>query len=726
MAETPETDKPTPKRKIPIPFFFNLAANTNQGVASDRIGFRYKVVKVQAHFRDDAANNLQVWTFVSRNRNVSTAPPADNKILGFFAPTPYLVGEGEIVTVDCDVLPDESEQYLKVYFCNFNNYAMSGYCIITIESLEGLTDEELALYNYGADERTFSKEEWLAIGLAKGYAVTELTNDVMTGTSHVYASSIAKLKEQLGTTQEGLISRYQKASLFPTAIPPSMPIEDILKTVDVWARGIVDLTYEANTNNFLVKMVSGVLGGSSFDFVKYLEDIYGLQESVKKLYTVGVEKALIPHVEHYWNKFYVPQLPNASELINMVVKEKLPLSEFKVRMREHGFSDYWSQLIWDAHFLAPDFETVKRAYWRGFISKDELPDMMKRVDLDPEFNEKIWLALTEEIPPYADLINMRVKEVITQDTFEKGLNAWGFYGEWADRLWDAHFTPASFTDFLTAMRRQKAVSVPVAEGTPISHVFGKDAAKDIEIIKQLSVLADYDPRYWDFFATRIYNDPSYRMIMWGYESGAIPLERVPDLVHRLGLNPEDESWYVKFITSFQERAWINRYLTALMSAYVSDVISDTELTNRVTAIPRNAAIAEWMIKISDVRKEVLAKKPESKKTTLFTTSEWKKAYTYGLVSEDDFRTHLMQQGFELIEIDLMLNLMQKEKEMLDEGGKKFGLSVAELFNAYRYQEISEEELKTRLMQKGMNLDEINILVNSKKKAWSMGGVEGGD
>src|SRR3989304_1246560 len=328
MSDLPSTDLPTLKKRIPVPFFLNIAANTNIGLASDRITFPYKVVKVQAHFRDDAANNLQVWCFVARNNNIGTAPPPDNKILGFYSPTPYLIGEGEIVTVDCDVIPDIQEQFLKVFFVNANAYAMSGYCIITIETLEGVNSGIPQINVNVGDERKYTAEEWLALGQEKAKAMALLNNDLMTGTSEKYIEEKNEGKQINLTTGNSLYERYEKLSYFPSAIPPTVPTQDIPKFVKVWTDGIRDITFEAHNSQFWADMLTKALGGSSIDFEKYLEDTFGLLSSVKKLYTIGVDKALVPVVEQYWNTLYHPQVPSVDNLINMVVKEKIQLATF--------------------------------------------------------------------------------------------------------------------------------------------------------------------------------------------------------------------------------------------------------------------------------------------------------------------------------------------------------------------------------------------------------------
>lgn len=721
-------DKPTLKKRIPVPFFLNLAAypgaGSFAGLSSDAISFAYKVVKVQAHFRDDAANNLQVWCYVSRSRQVGTAPPPDNKILGFYSPTPYLIGEGEIVAVDCDVVPDPEEKYLKVYFCNFNAYAMSGYCVITIETLEGITPEqEASLYGI-ADERKYTLEDFKKIYENQTHALHDQVLDFLSGTpGWVEKDRLYELRGA-GQTQSGQKTDAAGIATMTNYFKPKMELDEFYEALHKWFGDASNLMSGYSTYNIL-GIISG-LGRVNFasDLIQRDEATWGITDEMAEINKINFDASMNEYARQHANFYFQAKIPAVADIINMRVKEKITWDEYVWSLKKNGLSDFWAEKIWDAHFYAPDFATVLRAYHRGFIAEAELPDMMKRVDLDPFYNDKVWMALKEEIPPYMDLINMRVKEVITQETFEKGIQAWGYYTPWAQRLWDAHFTPASFSDFLTAMRRKLNVTIPVAEGEPKAYTFGENEANDIETVKDLSVLADYDPRYWDFFKTRIYNDPSYRMIMWGFEAGAIKFEDVPDLVHRLGLNPKDENWYGKFLTTFQERPWVNRYLTTLMAAYVSGAIDDAQLEYNIITIPRNKAIAGWIKKIAYTRKLMAAKGKGGEEQQLLTVGELKKGYVYGLINEDDFRTRLLGRGLTLLDVDLLISIMAKEHEIEEVGGKKEGLTVAELFDAYRYAEINEDQLRTELMTKGLNLDQVNILINTKKKKWEIGGVEG--
>jgi hypothetical protein len=462
-------------------------------------------------------------------------------------------------------------------------------------------------------------------------------------------------------------------------------------------------------------------------FVDSTLDVFPLKGLMGRVSTAQLEAAWVKPIQRQINAKWLPERPDVNELINEVVKEVLTVEQFIDIMKGQGFAPEWSQRIWDAHFVQPAFQQLQRSYWRGYIKYEELPHYLKLFDLDPRYNEKLWMPLFEEIPPFPELINERVKEVTTQDQFEKGLAGWGFKGEWAKRIWDAHFVPATWMDFLTAMRRKLSVTIPVAEGAPQQHTFGADATRDIEIVKGLSVLADYDPRYWDFFKTRIYNDPSPRMSMWAYDAGAIDDVQMREIVHRYGYTPDAEAWFGDMLIKFQERPWVTRYLTALQTAYIDEAITAEELEKRVIAIPRNKNIAAWMVKIADVRKEILAAKPSAASQKLLTASDLRAAYMLNIIDTDKLRAELLLQGYQLSDIEILVELVNEQKQAVVEGGMKKGLTISELFDAMRYEFKTEEQVQTELMLRGMALDDAQTLIKTRKAKWVMGGqVPGGD
>lgn len=704
-------------RKLVIPFCSQVGATTGLTLGSSKIDLHYKVTNIEIHFGDDHANNVQISVHIDDNSGTPTATqPSGVNLISRFSPSPYAIGNGETTNLECFYIPSFYENYIKVYANNTNAYAVDVAVYVTIESL---SDAEIEGLEQGqvVDYAIKATDEYTTEMINKATASIKMADETLKGTYPQMVQPIAEWISDVGDAIGKHQARYMNAMNVVSSIPVGVPKEDRYKFTKAWLDNAVNVTKDLNFESSLIQAVTGVFGASVKDWSIFLESVFGLQGKCDKLLDIAFDKGMYKPVEQYWNKMYQPEYPSTADLIEMVVKEVLPVKDFQEIMTYHGYSHFWSQKIWDAHFINPNYEQMREALWRGGINDTEWREYAKRVDLDPRYNDTVWDVLKYNVPPYSDLTNMRVKEVITQEQFKEGLKNQGFVGDWAERIWQAHFQPPTFMDFLTAFRRKETVTVPKADGTTYSHTFGSDFDKDMQVIQELSILVDYDDRYWTFFKTRMYDDPSPRQARWGYEEGALTEEDVYDLSLRSGLKPEDAKWFTQMQVGFQERPFITRYLNGLMNLYLKKVIDADELTKRVEAIPRRKAVADWIIKIADLNTEMQDAKEDLTKEKLLSVSDLKTMFTYGLISEDDLRTRLQLLGYELTDIQLLIQLTERKKEEKESGAQKRKLSVSEMFNAFKWWQISENELRTDLMLRGLTLQESQLLIDTKKMQW---------
>jgi hypothetical protein len=715
----PKTVFLTKTVKVPIPFFVNLAANTNQTLASNPISVYFKVVNIEAHFRDDTANNLQISVFSSNNRNLSTTtPPPDDNIISQLSPTAYLVGQGEIISLPCQYEPAPNYQYIKVYFANTNAYAITALCVVTIEAqLKVPSDAENIIPI--TDEQLQKSGNYQVEALAKTKAVLDAATSVLKGTPALLIGSMSSYAAAATDTANGAYTRFEHLTKMDSFIPPDAAIEDRAKFVKAWLDEVLTLSNEMNNNGFLVNSIAGALGSSAPDFYNWMESNFGVIGAAKQVYQQGIESAVLKSTQYYWNSLYKPNIPSYADLINMVVKEVLTVEQFKKIMVLQGYNEDYSQKIWDAHFIQPDYASVVAAIRRGHIPLDQIDHYLYLVDLDPRYNDTVWKPLIGAIPDLNSAIQMLTREVIDQKQFNEVAGGWGFDSAWGQRFWDAHFTPATFIDFLTAMRRKLTVNVPHANALPTQYTFGEDSARDLDTLHELSKLADYDPRYQSFFDTRIYNDPTPRMSQWAYESNTISETTLRDVVHRYGYTPDTEKWFGDMLIHFRERAWVNRYLTKLLEAYTKDVLSYEEIETTVVMLTNNKHIAQYIQTIGDLQKK-LDKKPVLLTTEkLLSVGELKQLRYEHLMDEESFTLELQIRGYKQTDIDLINALIYRQIEEQSQGGAKVGLTIAETFDAYRYGFMSEDELRTGLQLRGMPQNEANILIATKKAKWGI-------
>ena len=306
-----------------------------------------------------------------------------------------------------------------------------------------------------------------------------------------------------------------------------------------------------------------------------------------------------------------------------------------------------------------------------------------------------------EIPNYNDLVNMRVKEKISATEFNGFLKLQGFSEFWAGKIWEAHFNAPNLNDVLTAWRRGL---IPEAR------------------VDELMVLIDLDPFYKGVFDTRKYIDPPVNMARFMFETGAIGADRVADLVHRAGYSEGDAKAVVDYILKFQERRYRTRLLTALATGRAYGAFSDDDIRAEVKALGQTDAVADLIIRLADVRAKTEAARITHPKPHLLGLGELKRGYMHNVVAEDAIRTELLTRGYELGQVDLLVEVMNADKITELAGGAKVALTVAELVNAFKFNVVTEDYLRQQLLIKGLDLSEVDILIQTKKAQWAAGGA----
>ena len=309
---------------------------------------------------------------------------------------------------------------------------------------------------------------------------------------------------------------------------------------------------------------------------------------------------------------------------------------------------------------------------------------------------------TPEIPPYSDLINMLVKEKITQEEFNKNLAYQGYSEKWAKLIWDAHFQAPDLGDILTAWRRGLITE---------------------EQVDQLMILVDLDPAFKYIFDVRKYDDPSLSTARLMYETGVISKEEVQEIVKRSGLSLDFQPRMVDYIITFQERRWRTRYLQSLATGYSRGVVEKEELTNRIKEAGYSEGTAEWIVKSSDIRKEIGQRGERFTGPKLLNVADLKKSLERGYISEDQFRQEMLLRNYNLNDIDIMVRLLKEDITEFEQGGVKVALTQSELLNAWRYGQLSEDALSIELQLRGLEPPEVEMLIATKKIQWKLGEEE---
>jgi len=277
----------------------------------------------------------------------------------------------------------------------------------------------------------------------------------------------------------------------------------------------------------------------------------------------------------------------------------------------------------------------------------------------------------------------------------------GYYGierVWADRIWDAHFIPPSLGDLLLSWRRG-VISEPELD--------------------ELMILVDLDPRFKAIFDTRKYIDPSLTLARFMFETGAININRLHELVLREGYTPEDAEAVTVALTRFQERRFRTSYLLAMATGVTYAAYTEAELTKAVTDAGYTEAVAGWMLKLGEAKRATALARKKAPGPKLLSLGDLKRAYISDKITEDQLTLDLQTRQYEIGDIDILVALLSDQKVTESAGGKKLALTQSELLNAWRFQEITEDQVRIELALRGLDQGEIDILIATKRKQWSL-------
>jgi len=153
------------------------------------------------------------------------------------------------------------------------------------------------------------------------------------------------------------------------------------------------------------------------------------------------ESGLIEPARQYWRSVYLPSIPGASDLIRFVVREVITYEEFEEWMKYHGFSVFFSEAYWEAHWVLPAFESLREAFWRGIINLEEFKKYIVWHDYKPEPRPGIRLSdqdiiarLSYRLPGRIETRWMRRWGIIGDREMVVLLRMDGLHPEWLGRV----------------------------------------------------------------------------------------------------------------------------------------------------------------------------------------------------------------------------------------------------------------------------------------------------
>ena len=147
----------------------------------------------------------------------------------------------------------------------------------------------------------------------------------------------------------------------------------------------------------------------------------------------------VDFIEGY--KEMLKRIPGPSDLVRFVVREVITPEDFVEWMKKQGYERFWANAYWDAHWQLPDLTRLRKAYLRGVISDEEYGKFIVWHDYSPKPRPGISksdleiLKETEwDLPGKIDVRWLYRWGYITVDDIKDLLVKDNLHPEWAEKV----------------------------------------------------------------------------------------------------------------------------------------------------------------------------------------------------------------------------------------------------------------------------------------------------
>jgi len=120
------------------------------------------------------------------------------------------------------------------------------------------------------------------------------------------------------------------------------------------------------------------------DVVESAVDTMGLNRVVGSSFALPIEIGMLQPLRYAYNQMFTPSIPGPGDLIRFVVREVIDVSIFRTNLAYQGFSAFWADAFWEAHWELPARGEILDAFHRGVLSEAEKDKFMVWHDYKPE------------------------------------------------------------------------------------------------------------------------------------------------------------------------------------------------------------------------------------------------------------------------------------------------------------------------------------------------------
>jgi hypothetical protein len=225
----------------------------------------------------------------------------------------------------------------------------------------------------------------------------------------------------------------------PTTISRSAPVQDSQAVVEGTIIPNFWFHVASTTATSLITIIAELLSIGQID--KLLEPILAMLDlsDANAIFNTTRDirlrnQVFLPY-QYYVNNLNPQEIPSYSDLIRFRVRETregkpiLTQEEFVQQMRYMGYSEFWSNAIWDSHFTLPSNSELFDMYQRGIVTKEQLAKQLEINDIAPEWIDRI-IQISKRYPTMPELRMMARRMPMPEELVTSALEAQGIREEY--------------------------------------------------------------------------------------------------------------------------------------------------------------------------------------------------------------------------------------------------------------------------------------------------------
>lgn len=191
-----------------------------------------------------------------------------------------------------------------------------------------------------------------------------------------------EIQQETETAFQSMIKEIEKLTTLPRRSQP--PYEALATAVVSVASRFLMLKLGVEGVGAAIDAAHPIKGLKAHEIAAGLIGIVDMPSVIGPLLQEPIRQGIMIPWQHYWASRYTPQIPGPGDLIRFVVREVIDVDTFRSNMAFQGYSAFWSDAYWEAHWELPSRSEILEAFHRGVLSEAEKDKFMVWHDYKPE------------------------------------------------------------------------------------------------------------------------------------------------------------------------------------------------------------------------------------------------------------------------------------------------------------------------------------------------------